>query len=65
MKTSPALFVRQVKQEIAKITWPSRAEATQGTISVIVICLVLAAFLFIVDAVFAAAIQFIITRFAL
>lgn len=52
MKVSPALFVRQVKQEIAKITWPSRAETTQGTIAVVFICLVLALFLFVVDAIF-------------
>ncbi len=60
MKTSPALFVRQVKQEVSKITWPSRAETMQGTIAVIVICLILAAFLFAVDSVFANVIRWII-----
>lgn len=60
MKISPALFVRQVKQEVSKITWPSRAETMQGTIAVIVICLILAAFLFAVDSVFANVIRWII-----
>ena len=60
MKVSPALFVRQVKQEASKITWPSRAETLQGTIAVRVICLVLAIFLFAVDSVFAGVIQKII-----
>ncbi len=60
MKVSPALFVRQVKQEASKITWPSRAETTQGTIAVVVICAVLAAFLFVVDSVFAGIIHKII-----
>ena len=60
MKVSPALFVRQVKQEASKITWPSRAETMQGTIAVLVICLVLAIFLFAVDSVFAGVIQKII-----
>ena len=51
--TSPAQFVRQVKQEVAKITWPSRADATRGTFMVIVVSVVLAAFLLCVDLVFA------------
>ena len=60
MKVSPALFVRQVKQEASKITWPSRAETMQGTIAVLVICVILAAFLFVVDSVFAGIIHKII-----
>ena len=60
MKTSPALFVRQVKQEVAKITWPTRAEAMQGTIAVVMICVILAAFLFVVDSVFAYGIRLIV-----
>ena len=60
MKVSPALFVRQVKQEIAKITWPSRSETMQGTFVVVVLCVILAAFLFAVDSIFAALIRLII-----
>ena len=60
MKVSPALFVRQVKQEASKITWPTRAETMQGTIAVLVICVVLAVFLFVVDSVFAGIIHKII-----
>ena len=60
MKVSPALFVRQVKQEVAKITWPSRAETTQGTFVVIILCLILAVFLFAVDSVFAGLIHLVV-----
>ena len=60
MKVSPALFVRQVKQEWAKITWPTRAETTQGTFVVIILCLILAVFLFAVDSVFAGLIHLVI-----
>ena len=60
MKTSPAQFVRQVKQEIAKITWPARAVAMRGTITVIVMSVVLAAFLLVVDMFFAGAIQYVL-----
>ena len=60
MKTTPAQFVRQVKQEIGKITWPTRAETMQGTIVVIVMSLVLAAFLVSVDSVLAWAMRYIL-----
>ena len=51
--TTPAEFVRQVKQEVSKITWPSAADARRGTIVVIAVSLMAAAFLVCVDYVFA------------
>jgi len=60
MKVSPALFVRQVKQEVAKITWPSRGETAMGAVVVIVLCLFLAIFLFVVDSIWARLIQWLI-----
>ncbi len=60
MKTTPAQFVRQVKQEISKVTWPTRAETMQGTLTVIVMSVVLALFLFLIDLVFAAMIRLIL-----
>jgi len=58
--TSPAQFIRQVKQEVAKITWPSRADAMRGTFMVIVVSVVLAAFLLVVDFVFAHFVGYVI-----
>ena len=63
MKTSPAQFVRQVKQEIAKITWPTRSETVHGTITVVVMSVMLAIFLFLVDLIFAYAIRLIVVNF--
>jgi len=60
MKVSPALFVRQVKQELAKITWPTKSETMQGTFVVIVLCLILAALLFVIDWFFASLIHLVI-----
>lgn len=59
-KTSPAAFLRQVKQEFSKITWPTRKEATQMTIVVMVMCLLLAVFFFGVDRISAGIIKFIL-----
>ncbi|MBR5129628.1 MAG: preprotein translocase subunit SecE [Alphaproteobacteria bacterium] len=60
MKTTPAQFVRQVKQEVAKITWPTRSETMQGTMTVIVMSVILACFLFLIDLIFAYAIRVIV-----
>ena len=60
MKTTPAQFVRQVKQEVGKITWPTRSETLQGTVVVVVMSVVLAAFLLAVDSVLAWGMRLII-----
>ena len=48
-KFNPAAFMRQVKQEVAKVTWPTRQEAFRVTIAVVVLCLLLSAFFFLID----------------
>ena len=57
---TPAEFVRQVKQEVSKITWPSRRDTVRGTFVVIAVSVMLAAFLVCVDLVFAKAVGLII-----
>lgn len=52
-KTSPAQFVREVRQELAKVTWPSRRELTVTTISVFVMATLAALFFFLVDQILA------------
>lgn len=44
-----AKFIREVRQETAKVTWPSRKETTQFTIMVFVMVTLVALFFFIVD----------------
>lgn len=53
MKISPIQFFRQVKQEVKKVTWPSKKEVSQVTRMVIVIVAIAAAFFFCVDMVLA------------
>ena len=60
MKTSPALFVRQVKQEFSKITWPTRSMAVHGSIMVVIISVLLATFLFFVNMIFAGIIKVVL-----
>ncbi len=60
MKVSIAQAVRQVKQEVSKITWPTRKETMQGSIIVIFMSVLIALFLFLVDMIFAGIIQAIL-----
>ena len=48
-KTNLTLFIRQVRQETSKVTWPSRKETATSTLMVIVISIFAAVFFFIVD----------------
>ena len=48
-KVSPLQFFRQVKQEVKKITWPTKKEVMQTSFMVIVIVAIAATFFFFVD----------------
>ncbi len=50
-KTSAAEFVQQVRQELARVTWPTRKETLQTTLMVFVMVFIAAAFFFVVDQV--------------
>jgi preprotein translocase subunit SecE len=48
-KTSPAEFVREVRQETSKVTWPTRKETLITTTMVFVMATLAALFFLLVD----------------
>ena len=48
-KTNPAQFVRQVRQEINRITWATKRETLIASMSVFVMALIASLFFFLVD----------------
>ena len=48
-KTSPGEFVRQVRQETSKVTWPTRKETLIATAMVVAMSILAAIFFFIAD----------------
>jgi len=50
-------FVRQVRQEVSKVTWPTRTETIQSTLMVVVMVAFAAVFFFLVDVVLAELVQ--------
>jgi len=59
-RTSPAQFVREVRQELAKVTWPSRRELIYTTLSVIAMSGIMALFFFVVDQIIAWAVRLVL-----
>ena len=59
-KTSPAQFIRQVRQEVSKVTWPSRKETGITTAMVFVMVTLASVFLMTVDIIFAELVQLVL-----
>jgi len=57
--TSPGLFVRQVRQEMAKVTWPSRRETMVSVVLVFVFAIVMGIYFLVVDWFLAKGVQLI------
>ncbi|MFI3242172.1 MAG: preprotein translocase subunit SecE [Alphaproteobacteria bacterium] len=51
-KTNPIQFFRQVKQEVKKVSWPSKKEVMQTSIMVIILVAIASTFFFFVDQIF-------------
>ena len=58
--TGPLEFVQQVRQETAKVTWPTRKETTVTTIMVVFLAILAAVFFFLVDQVIGLGVQTIL-----
>ncbi len=57
--TSPGLFVRQVRQEMSKVSWPSRRETLVSVALVLVLAMILGIYFLIVDKILAAGVSLI------
>ena len=60
-KTNPAQFVRQVRQEVNRITWASRRETMFASLSVFVIALIASIFFLLVDLMLSSVVQFLLS----
>jgi preprotein translocase subunit SecE len=55
--TSPLQFLRQVKQEVKKVTWPVKKDVMRATVMVLVIVAIASVFFFFVDMFFGAIVR--------
>jgi preprotein translocase subunit SecE len=58
-KLNAAEFVQQVRQEVARVTWPSRKETMVTTAMVFMMVFIAAVFFFVVDQVMSYAVRLV------
>jgi preprotein translocase subunit SecE len=59
-KTNPAQFVRQVRQEINRITWATKRETMFASLTVFVMALMASVFFFLVDLLLSNVVQILL-----
>ena len=57
---NPVKFFREVRQETAKVSWPTRKETMVSTLTVLVMVIIAALFFMLVDGVIASIVEFIL-----
>ncbi len=57
MKEKIIGFFTDVYKEMSKVTWPRRDELQDSTVLVLVVCLIIAAFVYLVDTIVSQALK--------
>ncbi len=61
MKLNPGQYIREIRREVSKVTWPSRKETTVSTGMVFLMVFLAAVFFFLVDQVISNAVKLILS----
>jgi len=59
-KTNPTQFFREVRQEVSRVTWPTRKETAVTTGMVLVMVFISALFFFLIDQIFSQIVRFVL-----
>ena len=59
-KVNPAQFIQEIRQETAKVTWPSRKETTVSTVMVFIMVIAAALFFLAADQILQFGVKFIL-----
>jgi len=59
-KTTPGEFIRQVRQETSKVTWPSRKELGVSVVMVFIMVFIASMFFLLVDQIWASTVRLIL-----
>ncbi len=60
IKINPGQFIREVRREVSKVTWPTRKETTVTTGMVFVMVFLAAMFFFLIDQILSGAVRLIL-----
>jgi len=59
-RVSPAQFVRQVRQEISRVSWANRRETAMATLTVFIMASIAAVFFLLIDMILSNLVQLIL-----
>lgn len=57
---SPTKFFREVRQEVSKVTWPTRKETWTSTVMVLILVVISALFFWVVDGTISLIVRYIL-----
>ena len=60
IKINPGQFIREVRREVSKVTWPTRKETTVTTGMVFVMVFLAAMFFFLIDQILSGTVRLIL-----
>ena len=60
-KVTPGEFIRQVRSETAKVSWPTRKETITTAIMVVIMATILAIFFFAIDSGFGGIVKYLLS----
>ncbi len=60
-KVTPGEFIRQVRSETGKVSWPTRRETITTAVMVVIMTTLLAIFFFVVDSGFGALVKYLLS----
>jgi len=60
VKVNPGQFIREVRREVSKVTWPTRKETAMTTGMVFIMVFLAALFFFVVDQILAGGVRVIL-----
>ena len=61
-KTNPAQFVRQVRQEMQKVTWPEKKDTFISSAIVIILVIIFSLFFLVTDQIWSKGLRWIIEK---
>ncbi len=59
---SPVQFLKEVREELDRVTWPTKEEVVEATTGIIVFCAFIAVYFWILDTIFAKGLELIIAK---
>ena len=59
---SPIQFLKEVREELGRVTWPTKEEVVEATTGIIIFCAFIAVYFWVLDTIFARGLELIIAR---